>query len=129
MTSAKLGCTSVTWTILTKPTLFVCTSCRYKSDQPEYEGKRGGYYLSQELLEDTSISNLVNIRTVNCLSACNRSCSLAISAPGKTTLMFGDIPAFGCKEAIYDLLKKYIKSDDGMVPRQDRDPILKKGKI
>ncbi|NRA46656.1 MAG: DUF1636 domain-containing protein [Oligoflexales bacterium] len=112
---------------MTKPTLFVCTSCRYKSDQPEYNGKRGGYYLSKELLEDPSIAKLVNIRTVSCLSACNRSCSLAISSLGKTTLMFGDLPAFGSKEAISDLLTKYSQSDDGLVPRQDRHPILKKG--
>ncbi|WP_256678040.1 DUF1636 family protein [Fischerella major] len=43
------------------------------------------------------------IQEVECLSACNRPCVIALTAPNKTSLMFGDLPPLLSSEAILQL--------------------------
>ena len=68
-----------------------------------------------------------NIDAVACLSGCNRACAIAFAAPDKTTLMFGDLPPLQSASAILKLAEQYYTSLDGIVPRQARPELLKKG--
>ncbi|MEL6856516.1 MAG: DUF1636 domain-containing protein, partial [Cyanobacteria bacterium J06607_13] len=69
----------------------------------------------------------VRVQPVECLSACNRFCVIAIASPEKTTLMFGDLPAQGSATAIVQLAAQYAASDDGVISRKDRPALLQKG--
>jgi predicted metal-binding protein len=115
---------------MTKHTLFVCKSCAYSSTQRDYLGQRGGCHLLNHLLRLQSQWTLVAeyaIEAVKCLSACNRPCVVAYVAPYKTTLMFGDLPPLQSAIAILQLAEQYHASSDGLIPRQERPDILKKG--
>lgn len=67
------------------------------------------------------------IQEADCLSACIHPCAIAYAAFGKTTLMFGDLPPLQSATAILKLAEQYYVSPDGIVPRQERPEILKKG--
>lgn len=67
------------------------------------------------------------IQEVDCLSACKRPCAVAFTAPNKTTLMFGDLPPLKSAAAVIELGEQYYSSNNGIVPRQERPEILRKG--
>ncbi|MEM6437224.1 MAG: DUF1636 domain-containing protein [Cyanobacteria bacterium P01_D01_bin.115] len=115
---------------MSQHTLFVCTACSFAAGQREYQGQRGGYHLWQSLLQFQQQEQLlpnVNVQPVECLSACNRFCAIALASPAKTTLMFGDLPALDSATAIVQLAAQYAASDDGIIPRRDRPTLLQKG--
>jgi len=115
---------------MTKHALFVCKSCIYSLHQREYMGKRGGWYLLDRLLslsESWQLRSSFVIQPVECLSACKRPCAVALAAPNKTTLMFGDLPPLESAAAVLQLASQYYNSTDGIVTRQERPEILQKG--
>ncbi|MEM6256323.1 MAG: DUF1636 domain-containing protein [Cyanobacteria bacterium P01_D01_bin.156] len=115
---------------MSQHTLFVCTSCNFAAGQREHLGQRGGHHLWQSLVECQQQGQLpsnVNVQPVECLSACNRFCTVALASPEKTTLMFGDLPALDSSTAIAQLATQYVASDDGVIPRRERPAILQKG--
>ena len=115
---------------MSQHTLFVCTSCVFTAGQREHLGQRGGYHLWQSLLKCQQQGQLpptVRVQPVECLSACNRFCTIAIASPEKTTLMFGDLPALDSATAIVQLTTQYVASGDGAIPRRDRPALLQKG--
>jgi len=93
-------------------------------------GKRGGWYLLDRLLslsEGWQLRSSFVIQPVECLSACQRPCAVALAASNKTTLMFGDLPPLESAAAVLQLASQYYNSTDGIVPRQERPEILQKG--
>ncbi|OLP15380.1 hypothetical protein BST81_26710 [Leptolyngbya sp. 'hensonii'] len=115
---------------MSQHTLFICKSCAFSPTNRDYMGQRGGYHLWQSLLRlhhQWQLQAEYNIEAVNCLSGCNRACAIAFAAPDKTTLMFGDLPPLQSASAILKLAEQYYTSLDGIVPRQERPELLKKG--
>ena len=113
-----------------KHVMFVCKSCGFSSTRQVHLEKRGGEHLLQQLIdlqEQWHLQSEYRVEAVPCLSACNRRCVVALSAPNKTTLMFGDLLPLESAEQILQLAEQYHASSDGMVPRQERPEMLKKG--
>ena len=111
-------------------TLFVCKSCYFSPTQRDYMGERGGEYLLNRLLElhhQWSLKSEFVIAEVECLSACKRPCVIALTAPNKTSLMFGDLPPLESAADILKLCDKYRASTNGIVPRNERPEVLQKG--
>jgi predicted metal-binding protein len=52
---------------------------------------------------------------------------IALAAPHKTTLMFGDLPPLESAADILQLAIQYHASADGLILRQERPDRLKKG--
>lgn len=100
-------------------TLHVCITCR--AGQPA-EGEPPGAALARAL--DPAPPG-VTLRPVECLSACSQGCSIALSAPGKWTYVYGrltpaDAPAILSGAALY------AASADGIVPWRERPAIFRK---
>ncbi len=115
---------------MTQHALFVCRSCAFSPTQRDYVGQRGGHHLLSSLLrlrEQWPLPPEFNIGAVDCLSACNRPCTIALAAVGKNTLMFGDLPPLHSAAAVLQLAHQYYSSADGIIPRQSRPESLKKG--
>ncbi|NJL87394.1 MAG: DUF1636 domain-containing protein [Leptolyngbyaceae cyanobacterium SM1_1_3] len=110
--------------------LFVCTSCSFSATQRDHLGHRGGYHLFQQLQQLQQHRQLppeFTLAPVECLSACHRFCAIALAAPQKNTLMFGDLPPLESAAAIAQLAAQYAASSNGLVPRQSRPDPLQKG--
>jgi len=91
--------------------------------------ERGGFHLLNQVLnlhQKWALQSEFVIQEVDCLSACKRPCAVAFTAPNKTTLMFGDLPPLQ-SAAVIRLGEQYYSSNNGIVPRQERPEILKKG--
>ena len=115
---------------MTQHALFVCRSCAFSRSQREYVGQRGGHHLLSSLLRHQEQSPLppgFKIEAVDCLSACDRPCTIALAAAGKNTLMFGDLQPLHSTAAVLQLAHQYYSSSDGIVPRQSRPEALQKG--
>jgi predicted metal-binding protein len=115
---------------MTKHVLFVCKSCGFSSTQQVHLEKRGGDHLLQQLVAlqaQWHLQSEYRVEAVPCLSACDRRCVVALSAPNKMTLMFGDLPPLESAVEILQLAEQYYRSPDGIVPRQERPEKLKKG--
>ncbi|MEN0001764.1 MAG: DUF1636 domain-containing protein [Pseudomonadota bacterium] len=110
--------------------LSVCTRCR----PPEFKGsdqERPGYRLAAEILrlasDDPLAQSRLTVRGIQCMSQCKRPCVVALSAPDKFTLVFGDLDVWADAEAVMTLVHQYAQSADGLVPRSDRPASLQAG--
>lgn len=88
---------------MTPTTVTVCTRCTRA--RPGDPGPGHGLRLYRAALraaeEDPRARGAVRVRAVSCMSHCPRSCTAALSAPGKATLVLGDLdPDAGHEELL-----------------------------
>ncbi|MGD1888069.1 MAG: DUF1636 family protein [Cohaesibacteraceae bacterium] len=110
--------------------LSVCTRCK----PPSFAGadtERPGYQLAGTILqharEATDATFSLTIRGVRCMSQCKRACVVALSAPAKFTLVFGDLDVETDADAVVALAHQFAHSPDGLVPRSERPAPLRAG--
>ena len=104
-------------------TLFICTTC--KAGLPLDEGQVApGALLHAGLLAE-SLPDGVRLQGVECLSACNNGCAVALSAPGSWTYVYGRLTVADIPE-ILSGAAAYAASADGIVPWRDRPVIFRK---
>jgi len=107
-------------------TLHVCTTC--KAGEPVADGEPRPGALLHAALTATAAPAGVRIVEVECLSACNTGCAVALSMPGGWSYVYGrltldDVPA------ILEGAAKYAASPDGIVPWRDRPTVFRKQSI
>lgn len=105
-----------------RATLHVCITCRGLAPLPDGDSPRPGALLADALAD---LPDGVTLRPVECLSACDQGCAVALSGPGKWTYVYGrltpaDAPAILSGAALY------AASADGIVPWRDRPQIFRK---
>lgn len=110
--------------------LSVCTRCR-PADFPGSETERPGYLLASAVVAEARGVQAglpgLSVRGIRCMSQCKRPCAVALSAPAKFTLLFGDLSPETDVDAILHLVGQYAQSGDGLVPRADRPACLRSG--
>lgn len=103
--------------------LHICTTCRGLSPvQPD--APRPGALL-HEAIACSELPEGVELRSVECLSACSQGCSVALSAPGKWTYVYGRMTPADSAE-ILNGAQAYAASSDGLVPWRERPTIFRK---
>ena len=104
-------------------TLFVCMTC--KAGAPLEEGETApGAWLHASLLAQ-HMPKGVRLKGVECLSACNNGCAIALSAPGRWTYVYGRLNLADIPE-ILSGAAAYAASADGIVPWRERPQIFRK---
>ena len=113
-----------------RATLSVCITCRRRAGAAESEGDapRPGARL-HAALEAAGAPEGVTIRAVECLSACDHGCNLALSAPGKWAYVYGLMDPDADVPAILDGAARYAASETGLVPWRERPTIFRKQSI
>ena len=110
----------------TEPTtIHVCVNCRAAGETAP-QGARAGAALMAELALEADAS--VAIVPVECLSVCKRPCTIALSAPGKWTYVYGDFSAASAAE-ILAAAALYADAPEGLIPWAQRPVALKKGVV
>lgn len=104
-------------------TIYVCQTCRIVGQDPEGD-VRPGALLHHALLAEP-LPDGVEIRAVDCLSACSQGCSVALSGRGKWTYVYGRMTQADARE-ILDGAARYDASNDGIVPWRERPEIFRK---
>ncbi|NRB19105.1 MAG: DUF1636 domain-containing protein [Rhodobacteraceae bacterium] len=108
-------------------TLTVCTTCRRADVDPE--APRPGSILLAALRE-TGLPAGVQLRGVECLSACKRGCSMVLSGgDARWTYVYGDLNPDEHVDDILAGVAAYAATDDGLVPWRQRPVIFRKQSI
>ena len=113
----------------TAATLHVCVTCLAGEDRETVP--RAGRRLHDALADAQRLQDeLPNFRIVEaeCLSNCNRGCSVALTGPGRWSYVYGDLG----EASVDDLLtgaSRYASTKDGLVPWRERPVIFRKGVI
>ena len=113
----------------TRPTLFICTACRFSKTEQERAGLRGGQHLWNQFCDQQQTEPECHpfcLQAVSCMGACSRSCVVAFAGLDKTTFIFGDLSPL--EECVADLLQfsdRYFATTKGDVPYADRPTALK----
>ena len=109
--------------------LHICTTCRPPGTDPD--APRDGtrlYALVEALYRDWPGRAQVVLNPVECMSGCDRACTVALSGPDKPSYMFGDKrPDAEIAAAALEMALQYRASDSGLLPRKERPEPFRKG--
>lgn len=109
-------------------TLTVCTTCRAGAATDD-TGPRAGSML-YDALNAQNLPQGVQLRPVECLSACSRGCSMVLSGgPARWTYVYGDLSAGDHVDDILAGAAAYAKTADGLVPWRERPVIFRKQSV
>lgn len=111
-------------------TLFVCTTCASMWQDSKQVGESGGQQLLQQLQEfaqDWELQNKFSIQGVECMSACNHACVIALKGEEKLTYVFGNLAVDNSAFAILQCATQYYIKPDGLLLWSERPEPLKKG--
>ncbi|KRR20781.1 MULTISPECIES: DUF1636 family protein [Bradyrhizobium] len=104
-------------------TLHVCVTCR--AGQSPREGETAlGARLHSAILE-AGVPESVNVVPVECLSACSQGCSIALSAPGRWSYVYGRLSDVNAPDVVAGAAA-YAAASDGIVPWRSRPEIFRK---
>jgi predicted metal-binding protein len=108
--------------------LTVCRTCRPDGAQPgdEPAGAALGRVAAQALRESGSTD--VEIRAIACLSACSRSCSASVSAPGKFGYVIGGLRPEDAGDLVAFALR-HAEASDGVPPWRARPETIRKNTV
>ena len=107
-------------------TLLICTRCRAPGDDPT--APRAGAALLAAVRAAAVDGPTVLIAGAACLSGCKRQCVAALTAPGKVTYLFGDLPADADGAAdLLSVARSYLAREDGYLHRKERPERLQAG--
>jgi predicted metal-binding protein len=104
-------------------TLHVCITCRAGQTLSEGESAPGAR-LHAAILEAGAPPG-VNIVAVECLSACSQGCSVALSAPGRWSYVYGRLSEENAQDVVVGAAA-YAAAPDGIVPWRRRPEIFRK---
>ncbi len=105
-------------------TLHVCTTCK-RQDITDPEAPRPGALLHAALAA-LGAPEGVTIVPVECLSACSNGCSVALSAPGRWSYVYGRLDPATDVADILAGASAYANAPDGIVPWRERPVIFRK---
>ena len=104
-------------------TLHVCITCRAGQDLQEGETTPGSRLHAAILGVGTPDG--VQVVPVECLSACSQGCSVALSAPGRWSYVYGRLSDANAADVIAGAAA-YAAAPDGIVPWRRRPEIFRK---
>lgn len=99
-------------------TLFVCALCK-AAESDSALAQAGGAGLidqMQQYLENQGLQDLVELKPVRCMAACDRPCNAALSAPGKLTFILRDLSPATAAPALGQFCQQYAACAGGRVP-------------
>lgn len=104
-------------------TLHVCITCRAGQTVGEGEvtpGKR-----LHDAIREAGVPDDVRLVPVECLSACSQGCSVALSAPGRWSYVYGRLTEAHAQDVVAGA-SAYAATSDGLVPWRSRPEIFRK---
>lgn len=109
--------------------LHVCTTCCPPGAAPDAP-RHGAKLLAaiRVALAARPEVHDVALNGVECMSGCNRPCTIALSAPHKPSYLFGDLIADGLTASqALELAALYCASETGVLVRAERPTLFRSG--
>ncbi len=107
--------------------ILICVLCR-PAGAPKDE-RRAGLALFEAVQEAAFRDDLpFVVRPIECLNACQQSCTAVVQAKGKTAYLFGGlVPEEACANDVLACAQLHAASEDGFLPRETRPGRLREG--
>ncbi len=107
--------------------MMICMTCKRGMPADALAPRPGALLLGMILA--AVLPDGVRVRGVECLSNCNRGCTVALRGPGRWSYVYGDIDPGLHLAALLDGAARYRDTIDGLIPWRERPEILRKGVI
>jgi predicted metal-binding protein len=109
--------------------LIVCTTCRREGSPAEGPSDGARLHDKVKALFDASPDLRGCVLTgIECMSGCNRSCTIGLAAPGKPSYLFGGLqPTDESAADSLALAIQYRNSADGVLERRTRPLSFRRG--
>ncbi|MGH1349435.1 MAG: DUF1636 family protein [Methyloligellaceae bacterium] len=108
-------------------TVIVCTTCRM-TDTSGTERSDGDKLLEQ--LSNAELPSEVEVKGVECLSACSNSCCLVVTGgDNRWSYVYGNLDPALHAEEVLNGIRAYSETEDGIVPWRQRPTVFKKQSI
>lgn len=104
-------------------TLHICITCRAGQVLVEGEPCAGARVFAA--ISALPVPEQVEIKPVECLSACPRGPAMALSGPGKWSYLYGPVGEEHAR-LILDGASAYAATPDGIVPWRERPALFRK---
>lgn len=109
--------------------LIICTTCRREGSAADSPPDGGALYEEVralfEIWPDRGGCVLIG---VECMSGCNRSCTVGLAAPGKPSYLFGGLaPTEETAADALELVAQYRDKPDGVLERRARPTSFRRG--
>jgi len=104
-------------------TLHVCITCCAGQSLQEGETTPGARLHAAIL--GIGVPDWVRLVPVECLSACSQGCSVALSAPGRWSYVYGRLSDANAQDVVAGAAA-YAAAPDGIVPWRSRPEIFRK---
>jgi predicted metal-binding protein len=104
-------------------TLHVCITCR--AGQSIEEGQSTPGSRLRDAILEAGVPPGVHLVPVECLSACSQGCSVALSAPGRWSYVYGRLSDVNAGDVVAGAAA-YAAAPDGLVPWRARPEIFRK---
>ncbi len=105
-----------------KPILSICMTCR--DGREGACDTRGGSRLARRVAEKLARDSdpQMQLRGVECMSQCKRSCIVSLADEGRFTYVFGELDPHDDThiDALFELVTQYSKAPEGFLERKDR---------
>ena len=105
-----------------KPILSICMTCR--DGREGACDTRGGARLARRVAEKLARDSdpQMQLRGVQCMSQCKRSCIVSLAAEGRFTYVFGELDPDDDTnvDALFELVSQYSNVPEGFLERKDR---------
>ena len=108
-----------------KAELLVCVKCRRGIDTPG-ETRRPGKVLADAVA--AQLPEGVRLREVECMSNCERGCSVALRGEGRWTFVYGNLTEADADTVTHGAAL-YAAQADGLVPWRERSEHFKRNCI
>ena len=105
-------------------TLHVCTTCKMGRPLPEGAAPPGARLLAA--LAAAGAPRGVRIMPVECLSACDHGCNIALSGPGRWSYVYRGMESDADVADILAGAAAYAATKDGLVPWRERPVIFRR---
>ena len=105
--------------------LLICVKCRRGLDAPG-EPRRPGKVLADRVA--AALPNGLRLVETECLSNCDRGCSVALRGPGRWTFVYGNLTEEDAETVIHGA-SLYASVADGLVPWRARSEHFKRNCI
>ena len=103
--------------------LHICMTCKAGLPVPEGEPCQGAQLYAA--IAALPVPDGVEIVAVDCLSACNTGASIALSAPGRWSYVYGRMTPDNAADILLGAAA-YARTHDGLVPWRERPVIFRK---
>jgi predicted metal-binding protein len=109
--------------------LFVCITCRLLGETTEDQEARPGARLMKILSQRLEGAEHIEIVPVECLSNCNRGCTVAVSGPGKWTYVIGALDPEQHADDVVQFARLHHSHADGLPVWRERPVHIRKNTI